>query len=303
LKNRKFFVKVNDFETNPGNIDNGVPQGAVISPLLFSIFINDIPKQSKKNNSYSLLFADDLVTFFVFKKYGKISDKINKYLKRIEAWLRLWRMKMSPEKCSYIIFSGNSASNKDLELNLIGEQIPYDKSPVFLGIKFDEHLCFNSQVDFIKSRCQDRVNIIKILSHKSWKLSKKTLLSIYNALVGSILDYSFFIPNRVSDTNMHKLQVIQNTCIKCIFRLPYETPSDLLLSFLDDRKIATVDTRLRYLFTKYIKSSILQNNELITGLVNDYVSAFVESSRVELKSPLFSIKSLYSNGQLNLHAF
>ncbi|RNA18269.1 hypothetical protein BpHYR1_000556 [Brachionus plicatilis] len=52
-------------------------------------------------------------------------------------------------------------------------------------IKFDESLCFNSQVEFIRSRCQDRLNIIKILSHKSWKLNDKTLAGILKKLFRS----------------------------------------------------------------------------------------------------------------------
>ena len=77
LRNRKFFVSVNNYKTAQGDIQTGVPQGAVISPLLFTIFINDIPKVNSKNNCYSLLFADDLVSFFIFKKYGKILFIIN----------------------------------------------------------------------------------------------------------------------------------------------------------------------------------------------------------------------------------
>ncbi|RNA33340.1 hypothetical protein BpHYR1_008785 [Brachionus plicatilis] len=65
--------------------------------------------------------------------------------------------KMSPEKCSYIFYSGNPLKNNKLSLKLFGKQIPYTDSPVFLGIKFGQSLCFNSQVEFIRSRCHDRI--------------------------------------------------------------------------------------------------------------------------------------------------
>ena len=64
---------------------------------------------------------------------------------RIETWLMKWRLKMAPDKCSYLIFSGNPSKSQDLSLVLFGKPIPKCTSPVFLGIKFDEHLCFNSQ--------------------------------------------------------------------------------------------------------------------------------------------------------------
>lgn len=135
LSSRKFFVKLNNFESAQGDIFTGVPQGAVISPILFSIFINDIPQENQKNKSYSLLFADDLLTFFIFKRYGNIKWTIKKYLKKIETWLSKWKMKMAPDKCTHMIFSGNPGKNKPLEIQFLGKSIPYEKNPVFLGIK------------------------------------------------------------------------------------------------------------------------------------------------------------------------
>ncbi|RNA07436.1 RNA-directed DNA polymerase from mobile element jockey [Brachionus plicatilis] len=193
---------------------------------------------------------------------------------------------MSPEKCSYIFYSGNPSKNNRLSLKLFGKQIPYTDSPVFLGIKFDQSLCFNSQVEFIRSRCHDRVNLIKILSHRSWKLNKKTLIGVnFNALIGSIMDYSFFILSRVSQTNIQKLQVIQNTCFKSIYQLPYDTPSIQLSGLLEDQKVDRVESRLRILLKKYIKKSLICINTLITSLIQDYIDVFVESSRSsELKT-------------------
>lgn len=200
---------------------------------------------------------------------------------------------MAPDKCSHIIFSGNSAKNQVLNIKLYGKPIPYLNSPTFLGIKFDEALCFNHQIDLIRSRCQDRLNIIKILSSKNWKLSKKTLLGIYKALIGSIIDYSFFIFSRASRTNLHKLQRIQNISIKSIFHLPYDTPSEILQNLMSDLKIDNIETRIKNLFIRYINNCFVHKNYLITDLVKDYVSAFVDSSKPpETKTPLSHFSDL-----------
>ena len=65
----------------------GVPQGAVLSPTLFSIYINDIPVITCKNKSCLILFADDVVTFFIFKNPGHV-----KYMLTMENWLNKWRL-------------------------------------------------------------------------------------------------------------------------------------------------------------------------------------------------------------------
>jgi len=63
-------------------------------------------------------------------------------------------------------------------LNLNWSKLKYDNNPKFQGIRFDNHLTFKNQVDYLKETCVQRLNILKILSHKSWILTVKTLLQI-----------------------------------------------------------------------------------------------------------------------------
>ena len=104
---------------------------------------------------------------------------------------------MNASKCSYTIFSGSGKGS----LSLDEEQIPYSRAPVFLGITFDEYLCFNTHYSNLRARAIKRLKIIKIFSHSSWHLDHLTLKRIYRALIGSIFDYSFFsivYPIRIS---------------------------------------------------------------------------------------------------------
>ncbi len=70
---------------------------------------------------------------------------------------------------------------KNLNLNCV--KLTHDSSPAFLGIRFDPHLTFKNQIAHLKKTCIQRLNIIKILAHTSWQLTKETLVQVYNVLI------------------------------------------------------------------------------------------------------------------------
>jgi hypothetical protein len=166
---RSFVVRVNDELSQPCPISAGVLQGAVISPILFSIYINDILVNNKQNFSYYLLFADDLASISCFKKPGKLMSFIRGYMLKLEIWLRKWKLKMSAEKFSYSVFN-NYYKKMNLDIKLYDKNIPHYETPKFLGVYFDERLTFKRQIAEIRNKCVQRLNIIKIISHRSWKI-------------------------------------------------------------------------------------------------------------------------------------
>ena len=155
LSNRFFAVRVNSSITDKIEIRAGVPQGAVLSPTLFSIYINDIPVNYSKNKFYSLLFADDLCAFKIYKKSNRINKQIQSYLNLIECWLKKWRLMMAPHKCSYIVFSADKSgkSESNLDIKLIGTPIKMCLDPTFLGIRFDKYLSFKNELNYLKDAC------------------------------------------------------------------------------------------------------------------------------------------------------
>ena len=84
LETKFFCVQVNKTKSSLFNIETGVPQGAALSPILFSLYINDIPIMNKKNKDYYLLFTDDLVSLNTFKKFGNLEMHVQCYLKKLE---------------------------------------------------------------------------------------------------------------------------------------------------------------------------------------------------------------------------
>jgi len=142
LNNRFFRINIDGYLGEACKITCSVPQGSVLGPLLFLVYINDIPLTDSKSISYSSLFADDLVTIFMFNKPEFITHQVNRYLENLVAWQFKWRLKMNSSKCCYTIFSGGGNKTQiKFTCKLKDGIIPYNPKPIFLGITFDEHLC------------------------------------------------------------------------------------------------------------------------------------------------------------------
>ena len=90
LENRQFYVQIGDYKTSMRSIECGVPQGAVLSPTLFSVFINDVPTKNTQNEK-TILFADDIAHMTIYRKGQPITNTVQKYLHELEIWMNKWR--------------------------------------------------------------------------------------------------------------------------------------------------------------------------------------------------------------------
>jgi len=216
-----------------------------------------------------------------------METQINKYLSELEIWLLKWKMKIAANKCNYMIFTQNKTNIPKFKLHINNDLIPYTDHIKFLGLIFDNRLNFNLHINEIRTKCLDRLKIIKILSHKSWKLSPSTLMNIYKSLLGSIIDYAFMCLHLISETDLRRLQAIQNNAIRCIFRLPYDCSREELVPYEQGLGLNSVAERLDCLNERYITKCIANSNSLFAKLIADYVGGF--SARIENHSTPLSL--------------
>ena len=103
LKNRSFFVQINNYSIDRRPIQWGVPQGGVLSPTLFNINVNDLPMRNSGHiksteNDYYVLFADDLAYICTFKDKEVAEALAQIYLCELERWTNNWRLELAPHK-------------------------------------------------------------------------------------------------------------------------------------------------------------------------------------------------------------
>ena len=177
---------------------------------------------------------------------------------------------MSPKKCCFTVFCRCAAPKRNFSLMFFKVPIPYSQYPNFLGIQFDDRLCFLQNTLQLKARCLKRLNILRILSSRSWKLSKETLRCIYLSLIQSVIDYSFFTLDLISVTNKTRLQSFQNNCLRSVIK-NWSLKSDEISK---KSNVPSIEVRAKEFGTRFLTRCLDKENPLITPLVQSYLKEF-----------------------------
>lgn len=230
LSGRKTRVEVNNTKSKEFTLREGLPQGSSISPLLFLIFINDLPVDLDLTTSASL-FADDTATW---RRDGKIqgSDRemTQAEVNKIMDWANTWKMKVNGSKTKTMVIS---TSEKDRTWNPAltagDEEIDLVNQYPFLGVTISADLRFREHVDKKVDVGRKRNRVLKCMAAKDWGCSPETQKTIYVQYIRPSIEYAS--PSWgpwSSETALGKLQAVQNEALRAIAGLTASCPVDFL---------------------------------------------------------------------------
>ena len=186
LRNRKQRVVLNGSHSDYSEIESGVPQGSVLGPLLFLIYINDLERDIKSSIKF---FADDTMLFSLVKDPVISADDLNHDLETIRQWAHQWKLEFNPDptkKATEVLFSCKKSIPNHPQLLFDGSVVAKINEQKHLGLILDSGLSFEKHLNekFIKAK--QNLGLIK---HVSKFLPLLTLDQMYKALVRSHLDY------------------------------------------------------------------------------------------------------------------
>lgn len=213
LFERSIRVKIGAVVSRKYLVDNGTPQGSVISPLLFSIMINDVFSQVPSDINRSL-FADDGALWKRGRNVDHIRKRIQESVNMVEKWSYLWGFKFSVEKTKSIIFTRKKKDSNGMEVKLYGQIIEQVKVFKFLGLWFDSKLNWNEHINKILSKCKKVVNVMRCLSGSEWGASREALKNVYTALIRSVLDYGSLVYGSAAKTSLKKLEIMNSQALR-----------------------------------------------------------------------------------------
>ena len=156
------------------SIEAGVPQGSILGPLLFLLYINDIVENI---NSSIRLFADDTTLYITVDNPGQAAYQLNSDLDKIHQWANQWLVTFNPSKSETVIFSRKR--NKPNHPTVIMDQQSIQEVTLHrhLGIIFSSDCTWYDHLDYIKPKAWTRINVMRKLK---FKLDRKSLQTIYH---------------------------------------------------------------------------------------------------------------------------
>ena len=182
-------VKIEGFLSPKVYPKAGVPQGSNMSPLLFLIYVNDMPNPNHHQTNKSQ-FAGDAGQWAMSKNFD-LAVKYRQWdLDKLGRWCAKWRIKLNPEKTKVIIFSkSQSAIRGEPALSLYDDLLSYYPHIKFLGITFDNRMTFTKHFEEILECCNNKFHRLRIFVNKKWGPSPATILQIYKQCIRPIFEY------------------------------------------------------------------------------------------------------------------
>ena len=203
----------------------GVPQGSVLGPLLFIIYMNDLPNVI---NSHLHLFADDIAMYTSGTDPALVQHKLNSDLASLFEWVTSNGFTVNVSKCQSLFLARRHRRHQlsTIRLLLDGNLIPPRRSIRYLGFIVDEYLNWSDHVKSVRRRSLAALAAIRKVS---MRLSSKILSTLYNAFVLPYLTYCCVVWHFCSKSLTDNLQRVQNYVMRLILKQPPRTGSQYCL--------------------------------------------------------------------------
>ena len=224
LNNREQFVQFHETISSRRTIKCGVPQGSILGPLLFLIYINDLCSVSKALEF--ILFADDTNILFSHENINVLEKMLNEELIKLNDWCRANKLSINYKKSKFILFKARQ-KKKALKVNLKIDQTTIErvKETMFLGVIIDEALSWKSHITNIARKISKSIGIIY---RASFCLPISSLCMLYYSLVKPYLVYCISEWGATYASNLKRILLLQKKVLRIISKSAFDAHTDPL---------------------------------------------------------------------------
>ena len=285
LSNRKQCVVLNNYTSSTKNISFGVPQGSILGPLLFILYVNDITNCSKY--LHFILFADDTNLFYSCSDINVLFQTVNAELAKLAKWFRANKLSLNVEKTNYILFGGKHLPNINFTLLIDGSKIEQVDSTKFLGIIIDAKLNWKKHTNYIASKISSGLGI---LSRIKLVVPRNVLLMLYYTMIYPYLTYCTIVWGSANSSVLNHIVILQKRAIRLILNSHYRASSSALFYALKLLKVPDIVNfqTMHFMFK-------LKNNLLPLSCMNYVSVANIDRIHITRRICYFNIPSVRTN--------
>ena len=225
LTGRRQHVRVGSAISSAEHLHAGVPQGAILSPLFFSIYINDIVKSADAEFN---LFADDTSVYITAKSAATLQERLQGVLDKVTCWLRQWGISINPTKSALMVFT-RKRDLPLLDIKLDGNVLAQASTHKHLGLVLNRKLTWSDHINFIRGKAAKKLGLLRRIRRRLPPLVVRTL---YVTCVRPTLEYASGAWGGLGKEDANRLEHLQRCAARTIAKvsLADKMPNELLLA-------------------------------------------------------------------------
>ena len=240
LSNRTQMVSVEGCSSSKVEVLSGVPQGTVLGPLLFLLFINDLPEAVK--SSSTRLFADDCLLFRVVSNQRDSND-LQKDLHALELWEDSWQMRFNPSKCC-VIRVAPSKRKKCFESSYIlhGHQLEVVKSEKYLGVHIDDQVSWTKHIESTIGKGNKTLGFLR---RNFSDCTERVKAATYTMMVRPALEYACCVWDPYTVAASRAIEQVQRRAARYVFRDYRDRSPGCVTRMLEQLQWESLESRRR----------------------------------------------------------
>lgn len=264
-------------------INNGLPQGDVLSPTLFNIYSSSL-HTIREEGVELVQFADDFGILVTAKTLQELNEKAQDSVNKFTSISEQLKLKINETKTKALLFQH---SNNELNININGVKLETVRTYPYLGITLDRYLNFGANTRELQRKLQDRTNMLKVLTGIKKGAHPATMIQIHRALLRSKMEYGCVVHNNASKTNKKKLITTNNASLRKATGCTRSTPLNALAAISGEEP---TELRQEYVTGKDIARHFERNNlvakqlRVLTRPMDDDMDKYTYLERIYLQS-------------------
>ena len=237
LTDRKQYVQIGKHKSEHLQINCGVPQGSVLGPLLFILYINDLYKAC--NLGHLHIFADDTTIFFRCNTKEEITSKGTQIMTQLNAWFKANKLTLNSGKSNFIVFRSNKNPTTNLpeKINFENTSINRSETSKYLGVTLDEHVTWNQHIIEV---CNKLKRYFKLFYSIRNFVNKNQVKIIYYSFIYSQIKYGITTFGFTDNNKIQRMQVLQNKLLKVLQAKNYRYSTNKLHNELEIIKVEDI---------------------------------------------------------------